>query len=158
MSRLSVAGTDEVGDTVKVESEHTNQTHEACINKYQHNTKPRYAVLFRRFADRLQFLRRNIKGSTNHRGHAPHRGTRPCATQGLLRYSLTDPVRPSRLHHLQHWQRSPTGSREEMFCATASSTRTALRNSQESSPGRLRPSVSLRECRHFMSVSGSITQ
>ena len=34
MSRLSVAGTDEAGDTVKVEPEHTNQTHEACIFSY----------------------------------------------------------------------------------------------------------------------------
>jgi hypothetical protein len=34
MSRLSVAGTDEEGDTVKVEPEHTNQTHEVFINTY----------------------------------------------------------------------------------------------------------------------------
>ena len=34
MSRLSVAGTDEAGDTVKVEPEHTNETHEGCINTY----------------------------------------------------------------------------------------------------------------------------
>ena len=34
MSRLSVPGTDEAGYTVKVEHEHTNQTHEACINTY----------------------------------------------------------------------------------------------------------------------------
>ena len=34
MSRLSVAGTDETGDTVRVEPKHTNQTHEACINTY----------------------------------------------------------------------------------------------------------------------------
>ena len=33
MSRFSVAGTDEVGDTVKVESEHTNQTHERVKKK-----------------------------------------------------------------------------------------------------------------------------
>ena len=40
-----------------------------------------------------------------------------------------------------------------MFCVAASSTRAALRSSQESAPGRLRPSVSLRGCRHFVSVS-----
>ena len=34
MSRLSVAGNDEEGDTVKVEPEHTKQTNEACINTY----------------------------------------------------------------------------------------------------------------------------
>ena len=39
-----------------------------------------------------------------------------------------------------------------MFCAATSNTRAALRRSQESSPGRLRPSVSLRGCRHFVSA------
>ena len=38
-----------------------------------------------------------------------------------------------------------------MFCAV-SSTRAALRSSQESSSGRLRPSVSLHGCIHFVSV------
>ena len=117
-----------------------------------------HTALCRRFADRLQLLRRRNKVSTNHRGHAPRLGHRPCATQGLIRYSHADPVRPSRLHHLQYWQRIPAGPREEMFCAAVSSTRAALRSNKESSSGRFRPSVSLRECRHFMSVSGSITQ
>ena len=93
------------------------------VDRSSSATPPRYAhtVLCRRSADRLQFLRRSIKCS-NHRGHAPRLGHRPCATQGLLRYSLVDPVRPSRVHH---WQRSPPSSREEMFCAVASSTRAA---------------------------------
>ncbi len=82
--------------------------------------------------------------------------SRPCDTQGLLRYGRTDPARPSRLHHLQHWERSPTGSRE-MFCAVTSSTRAALRSSQESSPERLRPSVSLHGCRHFVSARCSFS-
>jgi hypothetical protein len=115
------------------------------------------AVLCRRFADRLQLLRRSNKGSTNRRGHTPRRGHRPCVTQELLRYSHTDPARPSRLHHLQHWQRSPAGSREEMFCAVTSSTRDTLRNNQESSPGRLRPSVSLHGCIYFVSAHCSIS-
>ena len=34
MSRLSVAGTDEAGDTDKVEPEHTKQTHEAYVKTY----------------------------------------------------------------------------------------------------------------------------
>ncbi len=40
-----------------------------------------HTALCRRFADRLQFLRRSNKGSTNHRGHAPRRGHRPCGSQ-----------------------------------------------------------------------------
>ncbi len=46
MSRLSVAGTDETGDTVKVGPEHTNKTHEACKNtyiNYNRAKKHRYA-------------------------------------------------------------------------------------------------------------------
>ena len=34
MSRLSVAGTDEAGDTVKVEPEQTNQNARACVGTY----------------------------------------------------------------------------------------------------------------------------
>jgi hypothetical protein len=34
MSRLSVAGTDEAGDTVKVEPEQTNQNTRACVDTY----------------------------------------------------------------------------------------------------------------------------
>ena len=34
MSRISVEGTDEVGDTVKAEPEHTKHTHEAYVNTY----------------------------------------------------------------------------------------------------------------------------
>jgi hypothetical protein len=34
MSRLSVAGTDEAGDTVKVEPEQTNQNTRTCVHTY----------------------------------------------------------------------------------------------------------------------------
>ncbi len=34
MSRLSVAGTDETGDTVKVEPEQTNQNTRSCVDTY----------------------------------------------------------------------------------------------------------------------------
>jgi hypothetical protein len=34
MSRLSVAGTDEAGDTVKVEPEQTNQYTRTCVDDY----------------------------------------------------------------------------------------------------------------------------
>ena len=34
MSRISVAGTDEAGDTVKVEPEQTNQNTRACVHTY----------------------------------------------------------------------------------------------------------------------------
>jgi hypothetical protein len=34
MSRISVAGTDEVGDTVKVEPEQTNQNTRECVDTY----------------------------------------------------------------------------------------------------------------------------
>ena len=34
MSRLSVAGTDEAGDTVKVEPDHNNQNTRACVDTY----------------------------------------------------------------------------------------------------------------------------
>ena len=61
-----------------------------------------------------------------------------------------DMTRQSR-RSLQHWQRRPTGSREEVFYAASSSTSDVLRDSQESSPGRLRPSVLLRGRSHFMS-------
>ena len=71
--------------------------------------------------------------------------------------SPISPVRPFGLHHLQHWHRCPTGPREEMFCTVSPSTCTALRDSQESSPGRLRPSVSLHGSSHFMSVNCSTT-
>jgi hypothetical protein len=34
MSRLSVAGTDEAGDTVKMEPEQTNQNTRTCVDTY----------------------------------------------------------------------------------------------------------------------------
>jgi hypothetical protein len=34
MSRISVVGTDEAGDTVKLEAEHTNQNTRACVDTY----------------------------------------------------------------------------------------------------------------------------
>ena len=104
----------------------------------------------------LQLLRRSNKGMTNHRGHASHHGHRPCVTQGLFEtptLTLSD--------HLgliiSSIERSPTGPRKEMLCAAASSTCLVLRGNQESSPGRLRPSLSLHGCRHSMSVSWSVS-
>ncbi len=48
-----------------------------------------HVVVRRRLVDRLLLLRGNIKGTTNNRGHAPHRGYSPRATQGLLRRLTT---------------------------------------------------------------------
>jgi hypothetical protein len=68
-----------------------------------------------------------FKGTTNNRGYAPHHGHSPRATQGILRFSDPDPVRPFGLHHLLHWERSPTGPREEMLRVMSSNARTAVR-------------------------------
>jgi hypothetical protein len=103
------------------------------------NSRHVHTTLFRRFVDRLLLLRRSFKGATNNRRHAPLHGHSPRATQGLLRYSDPDPVRQFGLHHLLLWERSPTGSREEMLRAVSSSARTAYPGSQESSSRRLRP-------------------
>ncbi len=71
--------------------------------------------------DRLQLLRGNFSGAPNHRRDASRRGHRPRTTQGLLRHTFADPARSSGLQHLHHWQRRPTGSREEVLCAPPSS-------------------------------------
>ena len=119
---------------------------------------PRYAhtALCRRPLDRLQLLRGSFAGAPNHRGDASRRGHRPCATQGLLRHTFADPARSSGLQYLHRWQRSPTGSREEVLCAPPSSARAAFRGVQESAPGRLRPPSALRRRSHFVLACSSL--
>jgi hypothetical protein len=85
-----------------------------------------HAVVRRRLVDRLLFLRGSFKGATNNRGHAPHRGHSPRATQWLLRHSDPDPARPFGLHHLLHWQRSPTGVPERRCFALRRQVRALL--------------------------------
>jgi hypothetical protein len=115
-----------------------------------------HAVVRRRLVDRLLLLRGSFKGATNNRGHAPRRGYSPRATQGLLRHSDPDPVRPFGFHHLLHWQRSPTGFREEVLCATSSNARAAVRGRQESSARSFRPpSAFLRDSHLLLARSSS---
>jgi hypothetical protein len=114
-----------------------------------------HVVVRRRLVDRLLLLRGSFKGTTNNRGHALRRGHSPRDTQGLLRHSDSDPVRPFGFHHLLHWQRSPTGSREEVLCAVSSSARAAFRDSQESSSRRLRPPSAFLRGSHLLLVSSS---
>jgi hypothetical protein len=97
------------------------QNLDECHVRSSCNTSPSrntHTTLCRRFVDRLLLLRRSFKVMTNNRGHTPHRGHSPCATQGLLRYS---------------------GPREEMLHTVSSNARATVRDSQESSPRRLRP-------------------
>ncbi len=115
-----------------------------------------HAVVRRRLVDRLLLLRGSFKGATtNNRGHVPGRGHSPRATQGLLRHSDPDPVRPFGLHHLHHWQRSPTGSREEVLRTASSNARAAFPDNQESSSRRLRPPSPFLQGSHLLFVSSS---
>jgi hypothetical protein len=108
-----------------------------------------------RLVDRLLLLRGNFKVATNNRGHAPRHGHSPRATQGLIRHSDPDPVRPFGFHHLLHWQRSPTGSREKVLRAASSSARAAFPGSQESSSRRLRPPSAFLRGSHLFLASSS---
>ncbi len=106
---------------------------------------------------RLQLLRGRFSGAPNHRGDTSLHGHRPRATQGLLRHTFADPARSSGLQHLHHWQRSSTGSREEVLSSVSSSARTAFPGFQESAPGRLRPPSALRRRSHLVLVSSSLS-
>ena len=69
-------------------------------------------------------VRCNNNDSPSRHAHTALRHS-PRATQGLLQYTDTDPVRPLGLHHLQ---RSLTGSREEVLHGASSNARVAFRD------------------------------
>ncbi len=92
-----------------VTSRHGIQCFRQILQCASCNTSPSghaHVVLCRRSVDLLLLLRGSIKDTSHNRGNTPLRGHCSCVTQGLIRYSDPDPVRPLGIHHLPHWQRT----------------------------------------------------